>query len=268
MRTREESLNNFSKLVGDLIDSNYLMASTKIFDVITAVNTSKLLTEIFKYFTDGFNFEEVLTNCFNEEGGVKKFVLPTKGTDVLALVYLLLREINFKNLQLADLLEYFDASKNYDVAFKAFGEQVLLPFKTCVYQVGRVVINSTQSEGEAQAEAQKLAELENQKALANSANKVDEVPVSKLPMNTRLIRLLDLDKLSIVQSRISKEDKNELLYVLDLFINEIKKGDSEKINLAYLAYFYALKPYRRIQNNVKEITAILYNENWGLVCVQ
>ena len=64
MRTREESLNNFTKLVGDLIETNYLLANSKIFEVITAVNTSKLLTETFKYFTDGFNFEEVLTNCF------------------------------------------------------------------------------------------------------------------------------------------------------------------------------------------------------------
>lgn len=262
MRTREESLNNFTKLVGDLIETNYLLANSKIFEVITAVNTSKLLTETFKYFTDGFNFEEVLTNCFQEENGEKKFVLPIKNTDVLALVYLLLREINFKNLQLTDLLDYFDSSKNYDLAYKTFGEQVLLPFKTYVYQVGRVIINSTQSESEAQAEAQKIEQAKAQNAPENEGKTVGEelAETSKLPTNMRLIRLLDLDRLSIVQSRLSKEDKNELLYVLNLFVDEIKKGDSEKINLAYLAYFYALKPYRRVQNNVKEITAILYKE--------
>ena len=262
MRTREESLNNFSKLVGDLIESNYLLANSKIFEVITSINSSKLLTETFKYFIEGFNFEEVLSNCFTEEAGVKKFVLPTKNTDALALVYLMLREINFKNLQLTDLLEYFDSTKNYDLAYKAFGEQVLLPFKTYVYQVGRVLINSTQSESEAQAEAQKTAQPEvKNEAIRAVDEDAEETPVvQKLPINTRLIRLLDLDRLSIVQSRLSKEDKNELLYVLNLFAEEIKKGDSDKINLAYLAYFYALKPYRRVQNNIKEITAILYNE--------
>ena len=262
MRTREESLNNFSKLVGDLIESNYLLANSKIFEVVTSINSSKLLTETFKYFIEGFNFEEVLSNCFIEEAGVKKFVLPTKNTDVLALVYLMLREINFKNLQLTDLLEYFDSTKNYDLAYKAFGEQVLLPFKTYVYQVGRVLINSTQSESEAQAEAQKTAqpEVKNEAVRAVSEDAEETSAVQKLPINTRLIRLLDLDRLSIVQSRLSKEDKNELLYVLNLFAEEIKKGDSDKINLAYLAYFYALKPYRRVQNNIKEITAILYNE--------
>ena len=262
MRTREESLNNFSKLVGDLIDSNYLLANSKIFEVITAINTSKLLTETFRYFTDGFNFEEVLTNCFVDNGSEKKFVLPEKNTDALALVYLILREINFKNLQLTDLLEYFDASKNYELAYKAFGEEVLLPFKTYAYQVGRVIINSTQSESEAQAEAQKNSQTNLETAATSDEVVSDEQSLEplKLTTNARLIRLLDLDRLSIHQSRISKEEKNELLYVLNLFVDEIKKGDSEKINLAYLAYFYALKPYKRIRNNVKEITAILYSE--------
>ncbi|MBO5851533.1 MAG: hypothetical protein J6R29_04300 [Clostridia bacterium] len=262
MRTREESLNNFTKLVGGLVDSNYLLANSKIFEVITAVNTSKLLTEMFKYFTDGFNFEEVLTNCFIEVDGEKKFVLPVKNTDVLALVYLILREINFKNLQLTDLLEYFDSAKNYELAFKAFGEQVLLPFKTYVYQVGRVIINSTQTKSEAQAVNQESEQTDGEipPTTAKSIESEETVETAKLPVNLRLIRLLELDRLSIVQSRLTKEDKNELLYVLNLFGEEIKKGDSEKINLAYLAYFYALKPYRRIRTNVKEITAILFNE--------
>ena len=38
MRTREESLNNFIKLVDELISSKYLFANSKIFDVITAIN--------------------------------------------------------------------------------------------------------------------------------------------------------------------------------------------------------------------------------------
>ncbi len=262
MRTREESLNNFTKLVSNLVDSNYLLANSKIFEVVTAINTSKLLTEMFKYFTDGFNFEEVLTNCFTEVDGEKKFVLPVKNTDVLALVYLILREINFKNLQLTDLLEYFDSSKNYELAFKAFGEQVLTPFKTYVYQVGRVIINSTQTESEAQATLKKSEQNngEIEPTSPKTAESEEAVETLKLPTNMRLIRLLDLDRLSIVQSRLTKEDKNELLYVLNLFADEIKNGDSEKINLAYLAYFYALKPYRRIRTNVKEITSILFSE--------
>ena len=262
MRTREESLNNFTKLVGDLIDSNYLLANSKIFEVVTSINTSKLLTETFKYFTEDFNFEEVLTNCFTEEEGVKKFVLPTKSTDVLALVYLMLREINFKNLQLTDVLDYFDSSKHYELAYKLFGEQVLLPFKTSVYEVGRVIINSTQTESELKAQIDKENQIKAENAVLSEKTETQEETSlqAKLPTNLRLIRLLDLDRLSIVQSRLSKEDKNELLYVLNLFADEIKKGDSEKINLAYLAYFYSLKPYRRVQNNVKEITAILYSE--------
>ena len=73
-------------------------------------------------------------------------------------------------------------------------------------------------------------------------------------INIYLLRLLDLDRLSITQSRQKQEEKDELLYILDIFVAEIKGGDSSKIRLAYLAYYYALKPYRKILNNLKEIT--------------
>ncbi len=264
MRTREESLNNFCKLVDELINVNYLLANSKIFEVITSINSSKLLTEIFNYFSDGFDFEGVLTNCFTEENAVKKFVLPKKNTDVLALVYLILREINFKNLQLTDLLEYFDGAKNYEQAYKNFGQEVLLPFKTYAYQIGRVMINSTQSESEAKAVRLNVAEepinASTLNAVEKEISKTEVTPseVSTISDATRLVRLIELDKLSVTQSRLSKEEKNELFYVLELFESEIKKGDAERINLAYLAYVYAIKPFKRVKNNVKEITNIIF----------
>ena len=78
--------------------------------------------------------------------------------------------------------------------------------------------------------------------------------------NMTLLRLLDLDRLSIKQSRQKDEEKEELLYVLDVFTSEIKDGDKSKIKLSYLAYYYALRPYRKIQTNLKEITEILMDE--------
>ncbi len=269
MRTREESLNNFCKLVNELISVNYLLANSKIFEVVTSINSSKLLTEMFNYFSESFDFESVLSSCFTEEDGVKKFTLPQRNTDVLALVYLILREINFKNLQLTDLLEYFDGGKNYEQAYNNFGQEVLLPFKTYSYQIGRIMINSTQSESEAMAvsvpvveepisgETLNAVEKEVSTSAVNVAVKVEEKPA--VNDATRLVRLIELDKLSVTQSRLSKDEKNELNYVLELFESEIKKGDSERINLAYLAYVYAFKSFKKVKNNIKEITDIIFS---------
>lgn len=254
MRTREQSLNDFANVLDSLIDVKYLFAGARIFDVLKTINSSKLLLDIFNYFSDGFDFELILSNALieNEEG--RSFVLPEKNTDAITLVYLLLREINNKNAQLTDLLDYFDGAKNYEIAYRNFASEVLVPFKNYTLEIGGQIINSTKEQSiEIDGDLNEPDLLENnsdEKPIIEPTTKVD----NSSGINIYLLRLLDLDRLSITQSRQKEEEKDELLYVLDIFVSEIKGGDASKIRLAYLAYYYALKPYRKIQNNLKEIT--------------
>lgn len=260
MRTREESLNNFIKLIDELISSKYLFANSKIFDVITAINSSKLLSDVFSYFADGYDFQSALIESFYDKGDEKCFNLPVKNTDVLAFVYSLLREINYKNLQLTDLLDYFDGGKNYEVAYKNFAKTVLLPFKSYAYQIGIQMINSTQSKEEALL-TQKLVEEEpleinTAKAIENAV----EV-VGNFENNIKtILRLLDLDRLAVKESRLSGADTQELIYVIDRFEEKLKEKDREKISLIYLAYLYAVRPFKKLKTNVKRITELLIEE--------
>ena len=74
MRTREESLNSFIKLVDELIASKYLFANSKVFEVTTAINSSKLLSDIFNYFSDGYDFQSALIDSFVQRGDEKYFI--------------------------------------------------------------------------------------------------------------------------------------------------------------------------------------------------
>ena len=114
--------------------------------------------------------------------------------------------------------------------------------------------------GNTAAEFKEIEETEEKKAQAKTEEKQEvkkEFKPKLFNYSAMLIRLLDLDRLSIKQSRQKNEEKEELLYVLDVFSKEIKNGDASKIKLSYLAYYYALRPYRKIQSNLKEITEIL-----------
>ena len=260
MRTREESLNNFIKLCDELISSKYLFANSKIFDVITAINSSKLLSNVFSYFVEEYDFQSALISAFYDKGDEKCFNLPVKNTDVLAFVYSLLREINYKNLQLTDLLDYFDGDKNYEVAYKNFAKTVLLPFKSYAYQIGIQMINSTQSKEEALI-TQKLVEEEpldinTAKVIKNAVEKVGNFENN---LKT-ILRLLDLDRLAVKESRLSSADTQELIYVLDRFEEKLKEKDKEKISLIYLAYLYAVRPFKKLKTNVKRITELLIEE--------
>lgn len=261
MRTREQSLNNFLGLLDELIQSRYLFANSKVFEVITAINSSKLLSEMFNYFTEGFDFQSQLIECFYVSGEDKHFNLPVKNTDVLAFVYSLLREINYKNLQLTDLLDYFNNNKNYDMAYSNFAKSVLLPFKSYVNQIGFQMINSTQTQEELNlskktVEEEPLQFQSHAQAIEDAVIKVNgfENAVSTM------LRLLDLDRLAVKESRLSNADTQELLYVIDLFEEKLREKDKEKISLIYLAYLYAVRPFKKLKTNAKRITEILIEE--------
>ncbi len=261
MRTREESLNNFIKLVDELISSKYLFANSKVFEVITAINSSKLLSDTFNYFIDGYDFQTALIDAFVQRGDDKYFILPDKNSDVLAFVYSLLREINYKNLQLTDLLDFFDPHKNYDLAYSKFANTVLLPFKSYAYQIGMQMINSTQTREEAIAmnkvvEEEPLGIEETEKLVEQAVEKIGSYENSL----ATLVRLLDLERLSVNDSRISQADVTELMYILDLFEEKIREKDNEKIKLIYLAYLYAVRPFKKLKSNIKRITEILIEE--------
>ena len=261
MRTREESLNNFMKLVDELIASRYLFANSKVFEVITAINSSKLLSDTFNYFVDSYDFQTALVDAFIQTGEDKYFVLPERNTDVLAFVYSLLREVNYKNLQLTDLLDFFDPHKNYDTAYSNFANIVLVPFKSYAYQIGMQMINSTQTKEEAAA-MNKIIEEEPIKV--DDTEKLVEQAVEKVGSYENslatLVRLLDLERLSVKDSRISQADVTELMYILDLFEAKIREKDNEKIKLIYLAYLYAVRPFKKLKSNIKRITEILIDE--------
>ncbi|MBR6737836.1 MAG: hypothetical protein IKL82_05690 [Clostridia bacterium] len=254
MRTREESLNNFCKTVDELISSKYLFANSKIFEIIANVNSSKLLTDAFSYFTDGYDFQSAIKYAFVTENGVKTFVLPVKNTEVLAFCYSLLREITYSNIQLTDVLQFFGGEGNFEIAYKNFAQNLLVPFKSYTYQIGIQMINSTQSREEA-AVTQKPVQEE---PLAKKEVHAEPKKITGLDNSiTMLVRLLDLERLAVTESKLSKEDTQEILYVIDLFEKKIREKDSEKIMLAYLAYLYATKNVKKLKSNVKDITEIL-----------
>lgn len=254
MKTREESLNNFCNLIDNLASTKYLLVSSKIFDVITYVNSSKLLTDMFEYFSNGFNFEEVLTKCFCMEDGNRFFVLPSSNTDAIALIYLLLKEMNNKRLQLTDLLDFFDGGKNYEISYSNFAKDVLVPFKSYVYQIGMQIINSTKDcETEVETKSQEEVTFVNTSEVKEPFNENSSDYAT-------LRRLLDLDRLSIIQSRLSDADKEELEYVLKLFEDELKGFCQEKIKLSYLAYYYCMRPFKKVKNNLREIAEILIRQ--------
>jgi hypothetical protein len=120
------------------------------------------------------------------------------------------------------------------------------------------MINSTQTREELIAtqkpvEEEPLGYDDGQKMVEDAVEKVGSYENSL----ATLVRLLDLERLSVKDSRISQADVSELTYVIDLFEEKIREKDKEKIKLIYLAYLYAVRPFKKLKTNIKRITEIL-----------
>ncbi len=253
MSSRENSIANFCVAIDNLCLTKYIMANSKIFEVVSQIKQSKLLTDMFNHFIKDYDFYNGLVNALSEVDGVKSFIMPTMATDVMAFVYILLSEISQKKLQLTDLLDYFDNSKDYEKAYAKFCQEVLQPFKTYTYNSAMQVINMTQLNGEMVTQTEQTEQ--------GKSSKIDDIDVKKASLPVTIIRLLELDGLSVRSSRISKDEKEDLLFVLDLFTEIIRGKDQEKIKLCYLAYYYAFKPYKKIKTNLQDVTEILKSED-------
>ena len=122
------------------------------------------------------------------------------------------------------------------------------------------MINSTQSKEEALL-TQKLVEEEPLEM--NTAKAIESAVevVGNFENNIKtILRLLDLDRLAVKESRLSGADTQELIYVIDRFEEKLKEKDREKISLIYLAYLYAVRPFKKLKTNVKRITELLIEE--------
>lgn len=249
MPSRQNSVNKFLIAVDNLCNSKYIMANSKVFDVITVINQSKLLSDMINYFVKDFDYYNCFVNALNENDGVKFFKLPPKSTEVIAFVFLLLNEVNYKRIQLSDLLDYFDAGKNYEQAYVKFCQEVLQPFKSYVYSAAMQIINVTSGTSEG------VVAVENVETSTEQS-----VATKKVSISATILRLIELDSLAVRSSRISKDEKEDLLFVLETFSEIIRGKDSEKIKLCFLAYYHAFKPYRKIKNNLAGISEILREE--------
>lgn len=253
MRTREESIEAFISSIDNLKDKKYLFASSGLFAVSAAINSSRILTEIFEYFSDNLNFYVVYQECFVNENGAKSFKMPSNKTVALAFIFSILNQINHKDVVFTDLLDYFLDGKNYDVAYNNFYETVLVPFKEYTCQVvDNMIKNLSKNSDDGLGENAMLEPLD--------ANEVDVTidDIRPIKNTSKLLRLADLDALTISQSKLSDDDKEEMNFVLNTFVKELKGGDVDKIRLAFIAYNYCMKYYKKVKSNVEQMTKILY----------
>lgn len=254
MATNIESLENFKEKINELVNCKYILAERKISDLLKVITDSKMLYELFEYVTDGFDYYTFKSVCFPEDGnGVK---MPAKESELLALVFLLLMEIDMNKESLDGLcLKYFGANETGQARYASFVLKVIIPFGLATERAADRLINAQNEELSAEKEvggkAEKIAtesESEPPKAEVKKAPEKKEYPFIE---KARKVAEKYYKGRSIFKR--NREKKEELDYILFSLENALRKKNAETVTLAYTALKYFVLSEFNLKINLDEI---------------
>lgn len=230
--TAEKSIDNFNAKLNDLIKSKYILADSKAGDVLKAIAGSDVLYQIFEYVTENFDYKAYKSVCFTySEGEEGFFTLPPKEEDVLALVFLLLMEVDAKKEDLFIICDkYFYSSNGKQASYELFAEKVLVPFGEIVNKTAYRLINA-ENPNSAPSSKQRTAECEDiEKSLKQ-----------------------EIEKAKI----ISIDFYDEAEFTLSRIIEAINSNRNEDAALGYIALKYMWQSEEKNGLNFDEIAKIM-----------
>lgn len=137
METRYADIGKFITACDNVIGGKFMVADTKIGDILKAIASSAALTNLFTVVTDGFDYPAAKRAYlrFPAEAGSTHGAayLPTERTEILAFVFCLLVELDEGSMKLNDfLLRYFYEDGSYTASYEIFTERMLRPFRDIV----------------------------------------------------------------------------------------------------------------------------------------
>ena len=161
MAGAREQVELFLKRCDDVIRSGFIIADTRISDLLKSIVSSDALYAFFKDATNGYDYEAAKRRYMNytPPGSSRRVLLfPEDPAERLAFTFFILAEIDAKSIDLSAFLqEYFNADGSLHGSFYAFCNQVIKPFRNAV---------KTMFRGGAAAEAEKLGAVRAASALA------------------------------------------------------------------------------------------------------
>ena len=189
MAGTREQIDVFLKRCDDLVRSGFIIADTRISDILKSIVSADALYAFFKSVTRGYDYESAKRRAMQyvpAGSSRKELLFPQDPAERLAFTFFLLAEIDAKSIALSSFLqEYFYADGSLYGSFYAFCNRVIKPFRNAV---------KTMFRGGAEAEAEKLDAVRAAGALAPAiAAEREKVYGSSLPDGVKVDALLLLN---------------------------------------------------------------------------
>ncbi len=137
MQDKNAEIERFLSACSDLISGKFILADSKIGDILKAVAASPELTGLFNAVTDGFDYPAAkamyLKYPAEPHSSRGAAYLPTDRKEILAFVFCLLVEFDSGKMKFNDfLLRYFYEDGSYTASYTLFVGRMIRPFRDIV----------------------------------------------------------------------------------------------------------------------------------------
>lgn len=139
MEVKQENfdlIEEFTNSCNEIIDGKFILADMKIANLFKFIDGKTVLCDLFARALNGFNFDKEFAKS-KMSNGINGYVfrMPEDNVRIIALVYSLLQDANFKKIDLYSFVNtYFDNAHtgNTNLAFNNFCLKVIVPFRDTV----------------------------------------------------------------------------------------------------------------------------------------
>lgn len=238
MSTTKEQVTAFLDKCGELKTCKFIMATTKIKDLLKCIVNSPELYGLFDAVTKNFNYVEQKARCLvtTDNGVMRKsqVILPQTVGQRLAFIFCLLVEFDRGTLNFNDFLrKYFREDGSYFAGYRAFCENIIVALEDVIKQVFK----------------EQLAEEWNMNGARANSDRVSLLNSISLS--------IEAEKRFIYESLVPEEEKENAYKILDALSEAVKYGDENTIDALICGYNYFILYFRCVSDGISPLIETL-----------
>ena len=242
MSSTKEQVRMFLDKCGELKKCKFIMATTKIKDILKCIVNSSELYKLFDTVTKDFNYPEQKAQCLiTVDDGyfrTKQIVLPRTVGQRLAFIFCLLVEFDRDSLNFNNFLQtYFSEDGSYFASYQAFCRTIISSLEDLIIQVFKAQLEELDEPSPEQMPVV---------ANADKSSRLSEIEL-----------LVSAEKQYIFECKISEEETKNGCKILDELITAVKFGDEELIDALICGYNYFILYNKCVSEDVATLIEAL-----------
>lgn len=232
MKSTKDQILEFLDKCDEFTKCKFIMATTKIKDLLKCIVNSPELYKLFDTVTKDFNYVEQKPMCLiRDSHNSGKVILPQTVGQRLAFIFCLLVEFDRDSLNFNEFLEaYFREDGSYFESYRAFCNTIIVNLENLIKQVFK----------------DQIGDIELERRKDDGANTEKAKLISSIALS------VEAEK-QFISTSAPKEERESAVKMLDALVKAVKSEDEEMIDAVICGYNYFILYNRCVSDEVASL---------------